>query len=127
MCCFTRETEDCALVRRPPRWVIVKEDWAALLSLSLLQPCGQPQSNAQPVQTYSSLEHARRVVLELGIEQMQVDATLNLFPKLLRTAPFLATRCAAKCPLDHGFKLQSLALKSRRAGNKTDLGGKMMR
>jgi hypothetical protein len=43
---------------------------------------GKPQSNAQPVQTYSSLEHARRVVLEFGIEPVQVDATLNLFPKI---------------------------------------------
>ena len=68
---------------------------------------GKPQSNALPVQTYSSLEEARRVLLELGIEQTQVDATLNLISDVGPNQPlyFSPTDIPQRILWDHGFKL----------------------
>jgi hypothetical protein len=68
---------------------------------------GKPQSNAQPVQTYSSLEQVRRVLLEFGIEQAQVDATLNLFGEIAPNQPlhFSPLDVPQSVLWDHGFKL----------------------
>jgi hypothetical protein len=68
---------------------------------------GRPQSNLQPVQTYSSLEQARRVLLEFGIEQVQVDATLNLFSDIAPNQPlhFSPLDVPQRILWDHGFKL----------------------
>jgi hypothetical protein len=68
---------------------------------------GKPQSNPQPVQTSSSLEQARRVLLELGIDQTQVDATLNLIPDVGPNQPlhFSPLEVPQSILWDHGFKL----------------------
>ena len=68
---------------------------------------GKPESNPQPVQTYSSLEQARRVLLEFGIEPTQVDATLNLISDVGPNQPlyFSPLDVAQRILWDHGFKL----------------------
>ncbi len=42
----------------------------------------KPQSNPHPVQTYPSVEEARKVLLGFGINQKDVDATLKLLPEV---------------------------------------------
>ena len=42
----------------------------------------KPQSNPHPVQTYPSVEEARKVLLGFGIGAKDVDATLKLLPEV---------------------------------------------
>jgi len=42
----------------------------------------KPQSNPHPVQTYPSVEEARKVLLGFGINETDVDATLKLLPEV---------------------------------------------
>ena len=42
----------------------------------------KPQSNPHPVQTYPSVEEARKVLLGFGIGEKDVDATLKLLPEV---------------------------------------------
>ena len=68
---------------------------------------GKPQSSPQPVQTYSSLEQARRVLLEFGIDQKQVEATLKLIPEVGPNQPlhFSPLEVPQRVLWDHGFQL----------------------
>src|SRR6266576_3979449 len=44
----------------------------------------KPQANPSPVQTYPSIDAARRVLLEFGIDEKDIDATLKLLPEVGR-------------------------------------------
>jgi hypothetical protein len=52
------------------------------LTSGRVQICvAKPQSHPHPVQTYSSVEEARQVLLDFGIEERTVDETVKLLPE----------------------------------------------
>jgi hypothetical protein len=42
----------------------------------------KPQATPNPVQTYPSIDAARRVLVDFGIEEKEVDSTLKLLPEI---------------------------------------------
>jgi hypothetical protein len=42
----------------------------------------KPQGNPRPVQTYASIEAARGVLLDFGINEQEADSTLKLLPEI---------------------------------------------
>lgn len=78
------------------------------LNSGRVQICvGRPQATPTPVQTYASIEMARGVLLDFGIDEQEVDSTMRLLPDMgsegvLR---FPAMEVAQRLLEKHGFKL----------------------
>jgi len=67
----------------------------------------KPQSNPHPVQTYPSVEEARKVLLGFGINETDVDATLKLLPEVGANETLRFSSMDVPQPIlwAHGFKL----------------------
>ena len=78
------------------------------LNCGEVQICvAKPQANPSPVQTHPSIDAARRVLLEFGIDEKDIDATLKLLPEVGPKQPlkFSAIEVPQNILAAHGFKL----------------------
>ena len=67
----------------------------------------KPQANPNPVQTYASIDIARRVLLDFGIDEKEVDSTLKLLSEIgpQDVLRFSAMDVAQNLLDKHGFRL----------------------
>ena len=77
------------------------------LTSGRVQICvAKPQAAPHPVQTYSSVEEARPVLLAFGIDERVIDETLKLLPEAGPNQPLVFTSKVVPQQVlwDHGFK-----------------------
>lgn len=67
----------------------------------------KPQANPNPVQTYPSIDAAKRVLLDFGIDEKEVGSTLKLLPEIgpQEVLRFSAMDVAQNLLEKHGFRL----------------------
>ena len=78
------------------------------LNSGSVQICvARPQANPTPAQTYSSTEMARRVLLDFGIDEKEVESTMRLLPEVEPEGAlrFPAMDVAQSLLEKHSFKL----------------------
>ena len=65
----------------------------------------KPQASPNPVQTYASIDIARGVLLDFGIDEREVDSTLKLLPEIgpRDVLRFSAINVAQNLLEKHGF------------------------